>query len=179
MKPIGPLMIEHRLIEKMISIVDARIKGHEEKHQITPGFVDVVVDFVRIYADRTHHGKEEDILFRDLAEKDLSSADSAIMEELMEEHKLGRKLVAELVEAKESYLQGNKEAFSVIIDKLKAIVDFYPRHIAKEDRTFFPAAMTYLSQEEQDLMLEECWAFDRQMIHDKYRRVVDKAAEEG
>ena len=28
-------------------------------------FVDAVVDFIRVYADRTYHGREEDILFRD------------------------------------------------------------------------------------------------------------------
>jgi len=174
MKPIGPLMIEHRLIEKMIALIDSRIRGFEQQTQIDPVFIDVVVDFVRTYTDRTHHGKEEDILFRDLAKKGMSAEDSKIMEELIEEHKYGRKLVGELVEAKAKYLQGNKEAFVTIIDRLKALIAFYPGHITKEDRVFFPAAMGYLSQEEQDAMLEECWVFDRQMIHEKYRRVVNE-----
>ena len=33
MKPIGPLMIEHRLIEKMIALIDSRIGGFEERNE--------------------------------------------------------------------------------------------------------------------------------------------------
>ncbi|NLF01320.1 MAG: cation-binding protein, partial [Anaerolineales bacterium] len=47
-------------------------------------------------------------------------------------------------------------------------------HITKEDKVFFPAAMRYFTREEQDAMLEEMWAFDRAMIHEKYRAVVER-----
>jgi hemerythrin-like domain-containing protein len=39
----------------------------EKSRKVDPVVIDVAVDFVRMYADRTHHGKEEEILFRDLA----------------------------------------------------------------------------------------------------------------
>ncbi len=32
----------------------------EKTQSIDPYFVDTAVDFIRVYADRTHHGKEED-----------------------------------------------------------------------------------------------------------------------
>ena len=62
----GPLMIEHRLIERMISIIKDALIQIESTQEVDPVFVDTAVDFIRTYADRTHHGKEEDILFRDL-----------------------------------------------------------------------------------------------------------------
>jgi hemerythrin-like domain-containing protein len=46
-------------------------------------FVDAVVDFIRVYADRTYHGREEDILFRDLEKKNLSDDDRRVMNELL------------------------------------------------------------------------------------------------
>ena len=75
MMPIGPLMIEHRLIERMIRLLGERSDEAMEHEEIAPGFIDTAVDFIRIYADRTRHGKEEDILFRDLGAKDLSAED--------------------------------------------------------------------------------------------------------
>ena len=72
MKPIGPLMREHRLIEKMLSSVMRHIDQAEKNRKINPLVIDIAVDFIRIYADRTHHGKEEEILFRDLAKKNLT-----------------------------------------------------------------------------------------------------------
>ena len=71
----GPLMIEHRLIERMISIIKDALIQIESTQEVDPVFVDTAVDFIRTYADRTHHGKEEDILFRDLVKRDLSAED--------------------------------------------------------------------------------------------------------
>ena len=66
MLPIGPLMIEHRLIEKMIKVMQQKVEAWKQEERINPEFIDVAVDFIRTYADKCHHGKEEDILFRDL-----------------------------------------------------------------------------------------------------------------
>jgi hemerythrin-like domain-containing protein len=72
MNPIGPMMWEHRLIEKMLRLFDGEIRKINKNVQIDTVFIDTAVDFIRMYADRTHHGKEEDILFRELAKKQLS-----------------------------------------------------------------------------------------------------------
>ena len=66
MLPIAPLMIEHRLIEKMIVVIRKEIDRYESEGNINPEFIDAAVDFIHVYADKCHHGKEEDILFRDL-----------------------------------------------------------------------------------------------------------------
>jgi len=178
MKPRGPLMIEHRLIEKMFELVRKEIRQIEEQKKADPIFIDITVDFIRMYADRTHHGKEEDILFRDLEKKNIAELDKKIMQELIDEHKYGRKTVKELVEAKEKYIQGQTGALEVILDKLDALVNFYPEHIEKEDKVFFPATEEYFSQEEQDAMLEEFWEFDKEMIHEKYRSLVIQLQDE-
>jgi len=70
MKPIGPLMWEHRLIEKMAGLFIREINRIKEENNVNTVFIDSAVDFFRTYADRTHHGKEEDILFRDLEKRD-------------------------------------------------------------------------------------------------------------
>lgn len=72
MMPIGPLMIEHRLIERMVKTIKGELRKISEENEVNVIFIDTAVDFFRTYADRCHHGKEEDILFRDLAKKPLS-----------------------------------------------------------------------------------------------------------
>jgi hemerythrin-like domain-containing protein len=173
MMPIGPLMIEHRLIERMIDVLRIEASKTVESKTVNPVLLDSAVDFIRTYADRTHHGKEEDILFRDLAEKDLSSEDQRVMEELVNEHVYARQTVRGLVEAKERYLGGDTGAIETIVEQLEALVGLYPAHIEKEDKVFFPASMKYLTRSEQDAMIEEMWEFDRRMIHEKYKSVVE------
>lgn len=170
-------MIEHRLIERMITLVQQKLNQIESTNQVDPLFIDTVVDFIRIYADRTHHGKEEDILFKRLENKQLPDQDRRIMDELLDEHVLGRKTTKELVEANAQYRVGEKTALAVIVSKLKRLVDFYPKHIEKEDKVFFPAYMQYLSDEEDQLMLKEFYDFDREMIHEKYKIVLENLVE--
>jgi len=173
MKPRGPLMIEHRLIEKMFTVVDRECEAIVETGKVDPIFIDTTVDFIRTYADRTHHGKEEDILFRDLAKMSLSEKDREAMEELVEEHRYARKTVGELVAAKDRYVGGEHQALDVILEKLRGLTAFYPEHIRKEDKSFFPDTERYFTQQQLDAMLEEFWEFDSKMIHEKYKKVVE------
>ena len=165
-------MIEHRLIERMIALIRREASRIEAKKLVDPLFIDTVVDFIRMYADRTHHGKEEDILFRELAKKPMSDQDRRIMDELVGEHIFGRKITGELVAANARYRQGDQSALAVIRDRLRVLTEFYPRHIEKEDTVFFPASRNYFTEEEDQLLLKEFWEFDREMIHTKYRAVV-------
>jgi hemerythrin-like domain-containing protein len=62
MLPIGPMMIEHRLIERMISLMAKERDRMKTSNKANPSFIDTIVDFIRTYADHCHHGKEENII---------------------------------------------------------------------------------------------------------------------
>ncbi|HEY41810.1 MAG TPA: cation-binding protein [Dehalococcoidia bacterium] len=174
MIPIGPLMREHRLIEQMVGLVKQELGRLSQGSQADAAFIDTATDFFRTYADRTHHGKEEDILFRDLANKGLSPEHLRTMQELVDEHVLARKTVGRLVAAKEDYVKGNVDSLGEILDSMRELITLYPAHIEKEDKHFFYPCMEYFSKPEQDGMLQEFWDFDQKMIHEKYQKVVDE-----
>jgi len=173
MKFIGPLMWEHRLIEEMLKKVEEEVGNMEKKNRFNPLYIDQVVDFIRTYADRTHHGKEEDILFKALENKPLTPDQRRIMGELTAEHVYSRQTVSRLVEMKERYMDGNQGMLEKIARILLTLVSFYPEHIYKEDKTFFYPVMDYFSEQEQRQVLEAFWEFDRKMIHEKYRNILD------
>jgi hemerythrin-like domain-containing protein len=177
MKPIGPLMREHRLIERMVSLISRELKQISGTNKADLEFLMTVVDFFRTYADRTHHGKEESMLFRELAKKRLSGEHKRMMDELIEEHIFGRKLVSKLADAMESYRGSGADALKDIKACLKELIAFYPAHIEKEDKRFFYPCLEYLTKQEQDSMLQEFWEFDREMIHERYQRVVGQMEE--
>jgi hemerythrin-like domain-containing protein len=179
MKPIGLLMIEHRLIERMVNLmrqdlerIRANILVDPEFAFVDPVFIDVAVDFIRTYADRCHHGKEEEILFAELAGKTLPDDLQALLDELGEEHKQAREYTKELVKAKENYLRQEPDAVNQILSYLDKITAMYPKHIIKEDQHFFIPCMELFTAGEKDAMLEKMWEFDRKMIHERYEGVV-------
>jgi hemerythrin-like domain-containing protein len=179
MKPRGPLMIEHRLIEKMLGVIAAEARRIEAGGTVDPLFIDAAVDFIRFYADRTHHGKEEDILFHELEGKKLSPEHAAAMAELVEEHRMARERVKLIVAAKDRFQNGEPGAVGEIVSLMQWLADFYPRHIRKEDASFFPATEKYFTAAELDTMLASFQDFDGKMIHEKYARLVETMREQG
>jgi hemerythrin-like domain-containing protein len=179
MLPIGPLMIEHRLIERMIRLMGqeiSRIKENVEFGQefafVDAKFIDAAVDFMRTYADQVHHGKEEDILFAALEDKPLSPEHRQIRRELQEDHQKGRQVTAELMANKDDYLAGKMAALNQFLENLTFLVEFYPRHIEKEDKHFFLPVMAYFAAAEKEAMLARMSAFDQEFIHGKYKKVL-------
>ena len=175
MMPIGSLMIEHRLIERMIHVVKTELSTIEKSGSIRPGFIETAVDFIRFYADRCHHGKEEDILFKELMKKRITPNHERIMYELIDEHSWGRETTAALTEAYGRFTDGESGSLETILSKARDLITFYPKHIEKEDKHFFRPVMDYFTQEERDKMLEEGFEFDQRLIHEKYRSVVEEA----
>ena len=173
MMPIGPLMIEHRLIERMLKLIDSEIINISKTNEINISFIEAAIDFIKTYADRCHHGKEEDILFRELKNKDISSVHKIILDELIQEHVYARENTKILVDAKNKSLNGDKEAVVTVSTQLNKLVEFYPKHIAKEDKNFFIPCMQYFTRKEQNDMLDEFWGFDKKLIHEKYRKSVE------
>jgi len=168
----GPLMMEHRLIEQMLNVIQCALERVVQTKSIDPCFVDTAVDFIRVYADRTHHGKEEDILFRELQAKHLSKEDRTAMDALIVDHIFARNTTHALMEANMRYRSGDRTALGDVTACLKTLVDFYPNHIKKEDAVFFPASRVYFTEEEDQAILAEFREFDRKMIHEKYKAVV-------
>jgi hemerythrin-like domain-containing protein len=165
MKPIAPLMIEHRLIERMIGVMEDYVASTQASKKINPAFVDMVCDFFRTYGDRTHHGKEEDILFARLAKKNLSD----------DHRKMLNSLIDERVQAREIYVRGDENAGSDILNSITALTVLYRKHIELEDKYFFIPCLQYFTKDEMDAMLSDMWEYDRNMIHVKYKEVVGQA----
>ncbi len=174
MKPIALLMIEHRLIEKMVGLLEKEAESIASGNKVNIPLILDSVDFFRTYADKTHHGKEEDILFKWLAPKDLKEDHRKLMDDLVKEHIVARNTVKALAESARGCSDGVPGSSEEIHRLLKALVNLYPSHIKKEDRSFFIPVMGYFGDEEQKAMLERFYEFDRGMIHEKYRQVVKR-----
>ena len=94
---------------------------------------------------------------------------------MVKEHGYARQVTKSLVKAKEAYANGRKDTLSDIMRFLEELALFYPKHIEKEDKHFFLPVMSYFSEKEQASMLGEFWEFDKNLIHEKYRTVVEEA----
>jgi len=172
-QPIQPLIAEHRLTERMIAVMQWRVADMESIGTADIGFIDGAVEFLRTYADRCHHGKEENILFRELARKPLSAEHRRVLDELVAEHVFARTTTERLVAARDLYAAGAHSALDDITSCLHMFVEFYPKHIAKEEKGFFGPVMSYFTAEELGRMLAEEIEFDRRFVQVMYGKAVE------
>lgn len=177
MLPVGLLMEEHRLIERMIGLAAGEAKRILSGEQVDADFIRAAVDFIRTYADKCHHGKEESILFRDAAKKSLTPELKALLNELLSDHTYGRTTTSALSAANERCANGDAKARDEIAAHLNALAVFYPKHIEKEDKHFFFQSMEFFDKKEQDDMLAEFLKYDQGLIHEIYGKIVKKFEE--
>lgn len=173
MLPAGALMIEHRLIERMITVMSRHKAGIDGGMDPDPSFLMTAIDFLRSYADHGHHGKEEELLFKQLATKPLPPEMREAMDRLTEDHVRSRSLVRRLEELTEQWSAGDRSVRGELCDIIGDIVTVYPDHIAREDKEFFPRAMRLLDPQERDEMVSAFKEFDRKLFHERYLKVVE------
>lgn len=171
MNPIDLLVEEHTLIARMLTLFGKEI----EKLKASNGdhcFINAAVDFFMSYGDRTHHGKEEDILFRELGQKPLSEEHRNEMGELLEEHVVARNKIKDLKALNQKFIDGDSSVQLQLVTALEDLSAFYNQHIQKENTHFFISAKEYMNDTEWELMLKEFAEFDRSVIHEKYKALI-------
>lgn len=167
------LVKEHRLIMRVIPMLTKEVFRLHEGGKVNAEWIVSVVGFFRVYTDRCHHGKEEDILFRALASKPLSEEHRRTMDRLTEEHVLARKLVGRLMLDQGRCVKGDKAALRAMGQDLHELAELYPKHIALEEKHFFVPCMGYFSPMEQAEMVRAFTEFDARLVHEQYGTVIE------
>jgi hemerythrin-like domain-containing protein len=78
-----------------------------------------------------------------------------------------------LLDANTRYKKDDDSALKEIQEIMHNLCVFYPKHIEKEDKHFFVPVMDYFSKKELESMHNEFNEWDRSMIHEKYRSLVE------
>jgi len=66
MTPTEQLKEEHEAIKLMLRILDKVCDKLESGEEVNPEHLDQILEFIKVFADKCHHGKEEDLLFQQL-----------------------------------------------------------------------------------------------------------------
>ncbi len=124
--PMKKLVDKHVLIKRWIALIPQvlealNLESAEDTQLVLEG-----VNFIRSYADRFHHAKEEDILFKYFDEN------SELLKTMLEDHVKGRGHAKAISEA-----LGKKDR-GAIVEHLMAYRELLTEHIKKEDEILYP-----------------------------------------
>jgi len=159
------LVEEHRLILRMISLLE-----NNAHLTVATDFSDWQfyldgVDFIRNYADRFHHAKEEDVLFKALLTNGMPRDNSPVAAMLME-HDLGRAYVAAVEVAVLDTLAGQSGLRETIAGNALAYAELLRGHISKEDEILYPLAERVIPDSMREAIIEGYHAAEAQTAED-------------
>jgi hemerythrin-like domain-containing protein len=146
--PTEMLEAEHRVIAKVIGAVPVVADKLEAGQPVDVETLRNIVEFMRTFADKCHHGTE---------------------------HTRGRALVKELADAADVYQKGDLGGKEALVKGLRGIVALYPNHIWKEDYLLFPLTNKVLSPEEQQNLYKEFEKVEERIGRDTHHRLEEFA----
>ncbi len=124
--PLKKLVEEHILIKRWVALIPKVIKNLEVESEEGRQLILDGVDFIRSYADKYHHAKEEEILFKYFDE------DLDILKVMHEDHNQARSHVKAILEALD------RKDKAAIAENFNAYGDLLNEHIKKEDEILYP-----------------------------------------
>jgi len=176
MKDVTSVMVEeHKLILRMIELVEKNTRLAETGLFNDWAFYIDAVDFIRNYADRFHHAKEEDILFKSLVENGMPAENSPVAAMLMA-HDQGRAYVRNMEAAARKALVGEADQISIVAENAYGYVALLRDHIDKENNILYPLAERVLPEAMRPAMVEGYARAEEKApgAGERYRRMVER-----
>ena len=131
-----------------------------------------VLDFLKTFADRCHHGKEERVLFPRLMELGIP-VDDGPLGVMLYEHDQARLLIRNMEDAAENQ---HPSDFALYAHRY---ADLLEGHIAKEDNILFRRAESLLSAEDDNALFQRFDEIENEMgadTHANFHRLLAKLA---
>lgn len=170
MRPTEELMNEHRAILSALEVLEEICVRIDDGEPCVRPDVGRLLDFLKTFADRCHHQKEEKLLFPAMEAAGVPNADGPIGV-MLSEHALGRKYIRGLSDALAGLEAGDSSSARLLSEDGRAYVHLLRAHIMKENEVLFPLADRRLPSEVQAQLLEAFEHFEEQEIgHAQHER---------
>lgn len=179
MQPTSILSNEHRVIEIMLSVLEKLADKTIAEKKLKRQAAEEVIDFIRNFADRCHHGKEENHLFVALVDNGIPKEGGPVGQMLLE-HDQGREYVRGMAENIDAAEKGDEKAVREFVGNAYGYVELLRGHIHKEDHILFPMAERILEDTDKAQLLEKFEAVETEHMglgtHDKYMKIAENLA---
>jgi hemerythrin-like domain-containing protein len=174
---IEAMMNEHQLIVQVLASLNALVDKLAARQTVAREDIAKFARFFTQFADKCHHGKEEDRLFVKMNQHGFPKEYGPISV-MLAEHDAGRNHLRAL--AAIGQLAGALSAAEIaqVIEHGREFVPLLASHIQKENNILYPMALQAIPPDEFSQLDAACAAFDREVMPPgEIQRLKDLAAE--
>lgn len=172
------MMREHQNILRMVKVIrNMCYEVYTDKKMEEQDFLDIV-DFVKNYADKHHHGKEEEIMFQSMVDHLGKIGENLITHGMLVEHDYGRLYMRDLQEALAAYQAGDEKRIIDIIASAISYTHMIERHIKKEDELVYPYGSKHMPEDVMHEVDEKTVQFEKDAaadgIQEHYLQMIER-----
>ena len=175
MTAIEQLRHEHEAMTLVLSILDELCQRLANGEEVNPEHFGQVLEFIVVFGDQCHHGKEEQFLFPALEAAGIPKAGGILG--VMSEHEQCRVLIRKMLAAWQKHRLGDCAAAAAVIVSARDYSAFLHAHIFQENNVLFPMAEARLSADSQRRLLEEFERLEIECIgagrHEQFHKTLD------
>jgi len=142
------LIHEHKAILIALNVIENIVERMKSNEEIDSKDIEDLLGFLKVFADKCHHGKEEGFLFPALEKVGIKKENGPIGV-MLSEHEQGRNLIKQMQES----IADNKIKKNAFIEAGIEYLTLLRNHIKKEDTILFPLGDARLSVSEQKQLL--------------------------
>lgn len=176
MRPTEVLKNEHEAILLMLSILEKIAERLDNKESVDVTHLEKILEFIKVFADRCHHAKEEKVLFQEMINAGFPKEGGPI-EVMLLEHDQGRDFVKKMSEGVAKYKRGDQSAPALIIDNARGYVSLLRGHIDKEDSILYPMADMHIPEDKQKSLIKEFDRIEKEEVglgkHEEFHRLLE------
>lgn len=177
MKATDILKEEHEAVLYVLEILEKICGKIEAGAPFEKDHIGFIIEFLKVFVDRCHHGKEEDLLFPEL-EKAGIKRENGPVGVMLSEHEAGRGYIRQLSEAFEKYKSGRAECAAEIISASRKYIDLLTPHIEKENKVLYNMADMRLSDEIDQKMVEGFEKIENERVgrgkHEEFHKMIEE-----
>ncbi len=156
------MMQEHELIVGVLASLQAMAEKVTAGAAVERQDVADFASFFRNFADKCHHGKEEDRLFVKMVEAGFPQ-DSGPIAVMLAEHDDGREQVRALLAIGSGAGPLSQTERAGVIESAGIFVPLLYAHIQKENNILYPMAQNTIAAREFELLDRSCDQFDQEI----------------
>ena len=126
------LKSEHELIMLGLAVMESICRRHDSGEALDPAAFERLVGFFREFADRLHHAKEEDILFRAM-DREKVHDEHDLIGSLTADHTLGRIFLGSMDESIAQIRANDPDAADDLVESARCYLTLLAHHICREN----------------------------------------------
>ncbi len=176
MKAIEELRAEHEGILVILDVLVRISQKIKAGGSVPVEHLKQIVEFLQVFADKCHHGKEEGILFPAMEAGGVPKAGGPLGV-MLSEHDMGRSLIGEMKSLIQAYEAGDKGALTTLTDPALQYVDLLKSHIRKENEVLFAMAEPAIPEAKQKDLAERFEKFEDEVIgrgrHEAFHAMIE------